>query len=250
MKTTDLPEEPRMPEIGSGSADTPGSLTPGALTGDGVAALADAWAARILRDLGRTRPWRGGAANELDAAYWEVALALSQRTFESEEHLRRALYRGMSFRAMHFWRRAKTRAEREVPVDAVIEEVADERAEAEQRGAEMAADFRLAMDFMSELEPSERAVWTLTAAAGHSQREAAERLGLTLLDVKRHLYRVNQKRDRFVQVAENGRLCAKRSEAVSAFADMRATPEEAARARAHLAHCVSCLATYRRRRAA
>ncbi|MDP9344406.1 MAG: sigma-70 family RNA polymerase sigma factor [Actinomycetota bacterium] len=224
----------------------PRALRPGGrLTGDDVAQLLGSWGPAVMAELRRTRLWRGGAANELEGAYWNAAMALSRRDFESEEHLRRALYRGMNYRALTFWRAARARAQSEIPVDISSLETEDERSPQAQEQAEIAADFRVVLDFMSELDASERDVWKLTVGGGLSQRETAERLGLTALEVKRHLYRVGHKLDRFAMVIASGRLCGKRARPISALAAVRATPQEATQARAHLERCPRCAAVYR-----
>jgi RNA polymerase sigma factor (sigma-70 family) len=225
----------------------PRALRPGGrLAPEHIGEILAAWHPAVIAELGRTRLWTNGAAGELDSAYWEVASALVGRTYGSEAHLRNALFRGLSLRGMAFWRRAMADADREVA--ASVESLAaipDERAVDQYQRAERGAELALALEFLSELQPAERDTWTLAHGPGLSQREIAARLGLTLLDVKRHLYHATHKLQRFRVVVEHDRLCARRAEVIAELAAGRADRHEAGIARAHLNRCSSCRERYR-----
>jgi hypothetical protein len=222
-------------------------LRPGGLLApEHIGELLAAWHPAVIAELARTRLWTNGAAGELDSAYWEVAAALVSRSYASEEHLRNALFRGLSLRGMAFWRRAMADADREVAAPAEsLAAIPDERAVDHHELAERSHELALALEFLSELQPAERDTWTLAHAQGLSQRETATRLGVTLLDVKRHLYHATHKLQRFRVVVEHDRLCARRASVIVQLATGHADRQDAGMARAHLNRCSSCRERYR-----
>src|SRR3954449_6375356 len=89
-----------------------GRLSPGcgrAMTPDEIAGRLDAWRPDVLREMGRKRMWSGAPATEREDQFQDVALVLTTRRFESEQHLRGALWTGLGFRAKDFWKSARRR---------------------------------------------------------------------------------------------------------------------------------------------
>src|SRR5918912_1048521 len=90
----------------------------------------------------------------------DVTLVLCSREFDSEEHLRRALWTGLGFRARDFWKAGRRC---EIPVGEFFEEVlGDDRLDTVEDAAIAAADRRHVGDCLSELGARERAVYRLT----------------------------------------------------------------------------------------
>src|SRR3954449_2054409 len=216
----------------------------GQFTPDDVAALLERWRSTVLREMSRRQLWRGASAAECEDQFQDVALVLWSRQFASEEHLRRALWTGLGFRARDFWKSARRR-ERSVGdfFDSVI---GDEHGNDFEEDALTAAELRRVADCLAELEEDERAIYRLVNADGLSRRKAAMALDVTEADVLRALYRAQQKTDNVVLLMSSGRLCAKRGPAVEALARDAAEGPAGTQARAHLSHCRTCLLEFRR----
>src|SRR4051795_8249807 len=127
----------------------------GQFTPDDVAALLERWRPTVLREMARRQLWRGASSAECEDQFQDVALVLWSRQFASEEHLRRALWTGLGFRARDFWKAARRR---ELPVGEFFEDVVGD-AERVEDAAVTAADTRCVDDCLSELDPRERAVY-------------------------------------------------------------------------------------------
>src|SRR3954451_19650636 len=153
------------------------------LTPDGIAWLLNAWRPGVLVEMSRRRLWSGAPATELEDQFQDVALVLTMRHFGSEEHLRRALWTGLGFRARDFWKAARRR---EVSVGELFDHIAaDDRASHVEESAACAADARWVDDCLSELDQRERAVYRLVKGDELSRRKVARRLGLSESDVMR-----------------------------------------------------------------
>lgn len=208
-------------------------------TPDRIAALLDGWRPQVLREMGRRRLWRGADAAELEDQFQDVALVLCGRDFASEEHLRRALWTGLGFRAKDFWKAARRR---EIPVGEFFEEIlGDDRLQAVEDAAATAADRRYVDDCLSELDPRERSVYKLARGEQLSRRRVAKTLRLSEAEVLRVLYRAQRKIDQVAVLAAAGRLCGRRRSAVVSLARGQARGLTLEQARAHLSHCPDCL---------
>jgi DNA-directed RNA polymerase specialized sigma24 family protein len=219
----------------------------GELSGEDVAERLGRWRPAVLREMRRRRLWRGASAAELEDQFQDVALVLWMRRFASNEHLLRALWTGLGFRARDFWKAARRR---ETLVGEFFDDVVgDDRSQCVEEEAVVAADRRLVEDCLSELGPRERAVYRVVRGEGLSRRAAARALGLGEAEVLRALYGAQRKIDRVAMLLVSGRLCARRGEAVRALARSQAEGVEVEQARAHLAHCRGCLLAFREYRA-
>ena len=217
-------------------------------TPDRIAVLLDGWRPQVLREMGRRRLWRGVDATELEDQFQDVALVLCGRDFASEEHLRRALWTGLGFRAKDFWKAARRR---EIPVGEFFEEIlGDDRLQAVEDAAATAADRRYVDDCLSELDPRERSVYKLANGEQLSRRRVAKTLRLSEAEVLRVLYRAQRKIDQVAVLAVAGRLCGRRRSAVTSLARGQARGLTLEQARAHLSHCPDCLVAFREQRAA
>src|SRR3954447_4741543 len=185
-------------------------------TPDRVAALLERWRPTVLREMARRQLWRGASAAECEDQFQDVALVLWARQFASEEHLRRALWTGLGFRARDFWKSARRR---ELPVGEFFEAAAgDDRTEAVRDAAVTAADKRCVDDCLSELDPRERAVYRLVKGDELSRRRVAKRRALGESDVLRAVYSAQRKIDQVVVLLVAGRLCGRRQPAIESLA--------------------------------
>src|SRR3954469_14079550 len=220
----------------------------GQFTPDDVAALLERWRPTVLREMARRQLWRGASAAECEDQFQDVALVLWSRQFASEEHLRRALWTGLGFRARDFWKSARRR---ELPVGEFFEAAAgDDRTEPVEDAAITSADQRCVADCLSELDARERAVYRLVKGDELSRRRVAKRLGLGESDVLRALYSAQRKIDQVVVLLVAGRLCGRRQSAIESLAREDADGSALVQARAHLSHCPDCLLEFRAQRAA
>src|SRR3954470_4698043 len=220
----------------------------GQFTPEDVAELLARWRPTVLRDMARRQLWRGGGAAECEDQFQDVALVLWSRQFASEEHLRRALWTGLGFRARDFWKSARRR---ELPVGEFFENVVgDASTDGVEDAAVTAADTRCVNDCLSELDPRERAVYRLVKGDELSRRRVAKLLGLGESDVLRALYSAQRKIDQVVVLLVAGRLCGRRQPAIKSLARADADDSALEQARAHLSHCPACLLEFRAQRAA
>lgn len=218
-----------------------------ALGPDQIAALLESWRPDVLRRMRRGRLWHDAPADELEDQFQDAAIILCARGFESEDHLRHALWAALGFRARDFW---KSSRRREVPVAEFFDEaLAREAVDGVAETAAIAADSRQVDDCLAELEPQERAVYRLIHGEGLSRGRTARALGVRPNDVLRALYTAQRKIDRVVVLLVSGRLCARRSQAVAALARSEAGGSQLVQAQAHLAHCSECLLMFREYRA-
>ena len=212
-----------------------------------IAQLLERWRPDVLRRMRGRRLWRGTSAPDCEDQYQDVALVLCARQFRSEDHLRRALWTGLGFRARDFWKASR---QRDLLVPDLFEERgADESSVDVEDAAATAADSRYVEDCLSELDAPERAVYRLVHGEGLSRRKTAKALDLTEAEVLRALHSAQLKVDRFALLFVSGRLCARRAGAVGALARAEASEADLAQARAHLSHCRDCLLSFRAHRA-
>src|SRR5947209_14767916 len=100
--------------------------------------------------MSRRRLWFDAPFAEREDQFQDVAFVLTTRPFSSEEHLLRALWTGLGFRARDFWKSARRR---ETSVAEFFEDAGVEDAgAAPEELAVTAADWRAASDCLSELD--------------------------------------------------------------------------------------------------
>jgi RNA polymerase sigma factor (sigma-70 family) len=213
-----------------------------------IAQLLERWRPEVLRGMRARRLWRNAPPADHEDQFQDVALVLCTRVFRSEEHLRRALWTGLGFRARDFWKAGRRR---ELPVADFFEDVrAGTSWDGVVEDAATAADGRYVDDCLSELDARERAVYRLAHGEELSRRKVATALGITDADVLRALHSAQLKVDRFALLFVSDRLCARRAAAVGALARSEAHGVDLEQARAHLAHCRDCLLAFRTQQAA
>ncbi|HEX8745138.1 MAG TPA: sigma-70 family RNA polymerase sigma factor [Thermoleophilaceae bacterium] len=214
-----------------------------------IAELLERWRPEVLRRMRGRRLWCDLPPAEHEDQFQDVAMVLCTRRFRSEEHVRRALWTGLGFRAKDFWKAGRRR---ELSVGELFEQVAaDERADGVEEAATVAADSRVVDDCLSELDARERAVYRLVKGDELSRRSVARRLCVSEADVLRSLYSAQRKIDQVAVLLVGGvGLCGRRRRAVQSLARGQARGLTLEQARAHLARCPDCLLAFREQRAA
>jgi RNA polymerase sigma factor (sigma-70 family) len=204
------------------------------------------WQAGELRYMHRHPHCRGLSLAQLEDLYQETVLALLNRRFFNEEHLRNALRYGLSKRALHVHRDERRRSEILIEHAPEAHRTALRRSEID--GPEHAAlareDSRIVLEFISELTPLERKVYALEAE-GMRYRAIAPVLGVEVNKARRTSRSVQSKRKRFQLLHDTGRLCGYRAPTIRALVAGQATSEQlAVAAFAHLEACAGCRAEH------
>ncbi len=204
------------------------------------------WQAGELRYMSRHPHCRGLSHAQLEDLYQETVLALLNRPFFNEEHLRNALRFGLSKRALHVHRDERRRTE-------ILTEHAPEAhrlalARSEIEGPEQSAltreDGQIVLEFTAELTPLERQLYALETE-GLRYRAIAPIVHVEVNTARKASRSVASKRARFQLLHDTGRLCGYRAPTIRALIAGEATSEELALgAFAHLEACASCRAEH------
>jgi RNA polymerase sigma factor (sigma-70 family) len=133
-------------------------------------------------------------------------LALLERRFQNEEHLRNALRLGIRHRALHLHRDRRRRGEILSENARAILRVAEgtQRLAWPEDAALRAADKSIVNDFASELDDLERRIFALTGD-GMRYRAIAARLGIPVNDARQAYRSYERKRQRFEILYDAGR---------------------------------------------
>ena len=215
--------------------------------GDGrvdVPVLLARWRTREIGLAHTFRECGGASPAEIEDLYDATAAALVEkdRAYESEEHLRAALHKGIRMRALrlHRDRRARTLAlEQAAPA---MHAAGRERAWREEPERALIAheDDLIVGEFLAELTPLERRVFALLAD-GRSWRAIATALRLSEGQARNMTRACERKRERFLALYSTGRLCGYRSHTIGQLLSGEQSGELAlAQALAHLRHCRTC----------
>jgi RNA polymerase sigma factor (sigma-70 family) len=200
------------------------------------------WQAGELRYMARHRHCRDLSLAQLEDLYQETVLALLERSFFNEEHLRNALRYGLSKRALHIHRDERRRSEilREHAPEAHRSSLRRSEIEAPEHAALAREDGRIVLEFIAELTPLERQLYALEAE-GMRYRAIAPVLGIDVNGARRASRSLASKRQRFQLLHDTGRLCGYRAPTIRALIAGEATSHELATAAfAHLESCASC----------
>jgi RNA polymerase sigma factor (sigma-70 family) len=205
------------------------------------------WQTSELRHMWRHPHCRGLSLAQLEDLYQETVLALLNRRFFNEEHLRNALRYGLCKRALHVHRDERRRSEILIEHAPEAHRIAMRRGEID--GPEQAAlareDGQIVLEFVAELTPLERQVYALEAE-GLRYRAIAPIVRVEVNAARRASRSVQSKRKRFQLLHDTGRLCGYRAPTIRALIAGEATSEALALAAfAHLEACASCRAEHR-----
>lgn len=204
------------------------------------------WRTRELRLAHTFRECAGAADAEIEELYDSTVFALLPRHYESEEHLRAALHKGIKMRALRLHRDRAAHEQALAHAAPVIH--ATERARAFEQEPERALiaqeDDMIVGEFLSELTPLERKVFVLMADE-RSWRAIGTALGLAENEARNATRSCSRKRDLFLKLYRTGRLCGYRSRTITALLSHEQTGELALeQALAHLQHCRTCQAQH------
>jgi DNA-directed RNA polymerase specialized sigma24 family protein len=213
-----------------------------ALSGEHVGDLLGRWQRRELRRASRFGECGGLTREDLEDLYQDSVLALLERAFESEQHLRWALHEALKHRALNAHRNRTRRAR--------IAEYAHNGQEALERAAEVEQasdqpvlaqqDEFIVREFLAELTEQEGHVFRLLAD-GHGWRGAADALGAPRNEVRAAARSCERKRERFALLYTTGRLCGYRAHTIEALNSGESDSGVLARrAHAHLQACARC----------
>jgi anti-sigma factor RsiW len=101
-----------------------------------------------------------------------------------------------------------------------------------------------AVDFVAQLNAVERGVVSVMAVRGAGIKLTARILGIPVKTAKAAQRSAQGKLDRVAVIAAAGRMCDYRERAITAYASGSADAEDEQVARAHLAGCAACRASY------
>jgi RNA polymerase sigma factor (sigma-70 family) len=190
---------------------------------------------------------KGLAHEQLEDIYQDTALALLERSFHSEEHLRNALRWGLKRRALHLHRDDRRRGEilaQRTPELRIAAE-GREQQHAPELAAILVQDRLIVAEFMSELSELEQRVFRMEAE-GLGYRAMAPILRVQVNEARKAFRDCERKRARFQLLHDTGRLCGYRSHTIDALLGGEGVSERLARgAWAHVARCAHCRADHR-----
>jgi DNA-directed RNA polymerase specialized sigma24 family protein len=212
-----------------------------------VPVLLARWRTRELALAVTFRECHGLSDAEVEDILDNTITVLLQRPYTSEEHLFRALRKGIKMRALRL-HRDRTERERILTHTApIICARAQDRAwqDDPERALIAREDDLIISEFLADLTKQEREVFVLHAD-GRSWRAIATTLDLPDGDVRALTRTCEQKRERFLTLYLTGRLCGYRSRTISnlltgALANSELALEQAL---AHLTHCRRCQAEH------
>jgi DNA-directed RNA polymerase specialized sigma24 family protein len=214
-----------------------------------VPVLLARWRSRELWTARQFRACGGASLADVEELYDETIAVLVERddAYESAEHLRAALHRGIKMRAMRLHRDRQTRSRTLTHAAPVIDATGHEQAwRSEPEQALIAREDDLIIgEFIAELTDIERRVFALVAN-GRSWRAIATALELSDPAARKLTRACERKRERFLTLYTTGRLCGYRSQTISA---LQTGAERGAlaldQAVAHLRHCRKCQVQHR-----
>jgi DNA-directed RNA polymerase specialized sigma24 family protein len=214
-----------------------------------VPVLLARWRSRELWIARQFRACGGASLAEVEDIYDATIAVLIERgdAYESVEHLRAALHRGIKMRALRLHRDRRTRDRALSSAAPVVEAAGQEAAWWGQPERALIAreDDVIVSEFIAELTPLERRVFALVAD-GRSWRAIATALSLPETDARTVTRACERKRARFLSLYSTGRLCGYRSATIESLLAGRERGELAlGKALAHLRHCRACRTQHR-----
>lgn len=222
-----------------------------ALPGRGVdvPVLLARWRTRELWTARQFRACGGASLADVEELYDETITALVERddSYESEEHLRGALHRGIKMRAMRLHRDRQLHSRTLTHAAPAIDAAGHEQAwrSSPERSLIAREDDAIIGEFIAELTDLERRVFALVAN-GRSWRAIATALRMPEPAARKLTRACERKRERFLTLYTTGRLCGYRSQTISALqSGIERGSLALDQAVAHLRHCRKCQVQYR-----
>ena len=216
----------------------------GARSGMDIPVLLAQWRSRELWTVRQFRTCWGSSPAEIEELYDATIAALVEKNeaYESPEHLRAALHRGIKLRALRLHRDRDVHEKTLEHAAPAIEAAGQDRAwrEEPERALFAREDDTIVGEFIAELTTLERQVFTLVAD-GRSWRAIATALGVPETEARTLTRTCERKRSRFLTLYETGRLCGYRSQTIGSLLSGKDDSERAVgQALAHLRHCHAC----------
>ncbi len=176
------------------------------------------WQAAEVAGAWRYPQCRGLSRAQLEDLYQETVLALLNRPFASEEHLRNALRVGLRNRALHVHRDERRRGEILSAHAPEAHRSALRRSEIEQpeQAALAREDGLIVLEFASGLTELEQQVYALEAE-GLRYRAIAPILGVGTNQARKASRELAEKYARFQLLHDTGRLCGYRAPTIRAL---------------------------------
>lgn len=202
------------------------------------------WRSRELWTARQFRACWGSSLAEIEDMYDATIAALVEKNeeYESPEHLRAALHRGIKLRALRLHRDREVHEKALEHAAPAIEAAGQDRAwrEEPERALLAREDDAIVGEFIAELTDIERQVFTLVAD-GRSWRAIATALSLPETEARTLTRTCERKRSRFLTLYETGRLCGYRSQTIGSLLSGKDDSDRAVgQALAHLRHCHDC----------
>jgi hypothetical protein len=203
-------------------------------------------------ELRRSLDWRRDVAGLPEHVRDELVdeaigvVVMSSKPIRDEQHLQGAFWSAIGYllmehrsgrRDLHVGSRRRMEFE---PVAEVLPDDDDEPFDL------VAARERIATaaDLMAQLDPFEQRVMAVMAAHGLGVKRAAKAMGEPIKTVLAAHRSAQRKLDHVAAITAAGRMCDYRQPAIHAHAHGTAEAEQETAARAHLAACASCRASY------
>ncbi len=205
------------------------------------------WQAAEVAAAWRYPQCRGLSRAQLEDLYQETVLALLNRPFANEEHLRNALRVGLRNRALHVHRDERRRGEILSAHAREAHRAALRRSETEQpeHAALAREDGLVVLEFACGLSELEQQVYALEAE-GLRYRAIAPIIGRSTNETRKASRELAEKYARFRLLHDTGRLCGYRAPTIQALLAGEETSEQLARAAfAHLRSCAQCRAEHK-----
>ncbi len=202
--------------------------------------VAARWRSRELWTARQFRACWGSSLAEIEDLYDATIAVLVEKDepYESPEHLRAALHRGIKLRALRLHRDREVHEKALRHAAPAMETAGRDRAWREE--PERALLAREDDAIVGEFTDLERQVFTLVAN-GRSWRAIATTLGLPETEARTLTRTCERKRSRFLTLYETGRLCGYRSQTIGSLLSGKENSERAVgQAFAHLRHCHAC----------
>jgi RNA polymerase sigma factor (sigma-70 family) len=214
-----------------------------------IGQLLGEWHAREVRVAQGFFECAGLSLEQVEDLYQETAVALMGRPYESEQHLRRGLRRGIKQRALREHRDQRLRLgilAQSVPGLREAAARAGEREGVPEQAVLAREDRLVVAEFLAALSAIERRVFVLLAEEDLSYFAIGSALGIPAGRARTVTRSCERKRERFQVLYEAGRLCGFRAQTIRSLQSGRATGEQLAQAAiVHVEGCARCRAEHR-----
>lgn len=208
-----------------------------------VAQLLGAWLEVEVDRAYRSWVCRGLAYEHVEDFYQDTVLALWNREFEGEEHLRNALRYGIKCRALsaHRDRRRHTRIWERILCEMRPFVQADQGEQAPEPLVLAKENRWIVAEFMAELSEDEQGVYWLMSVEHRGHIYIAQTLDIPANQARNTMRACERRRERFQTLFDGGRLCGHRAKTIQVLNDGEMTGTRLMRqALVHIQNCPEC----------